>query len=75
LDFFVDKIENNIAELHLEDNQIIFISTNNLPENIKEGDYLNIKFSLNNNLKEDVKNNVKELFDELSDNSGGDFEL
>ena len=76
MEVFIDKIENNIAELHFDENQVLFIDIKKLPNNIKEGSYLTIEFFLNNKRTEDVKNNVKELINELSINSdGGDFEL
>ena len=75
MDVFIDKIENNIAELHFDDDQVLFINVNTLPKEAKEGSYLDIKFFLNNNTKNEVENNVKELINELSDDSGGDFEI
>jgi len=76
LEAFIDKIENNIAELHFDENQILFVDIKNLPKGIKEGSYLRTEFFLNNKRTEEVKNNVEELISELSINSdGGDFEL
>jgi len=76
MNVFIDKIENNIAELHFENDQLLYIDTKNLPEGIKEGSFLNIKFTLNNTKSNEVENNIKELINELSDGSqGGDFEI
>ncbi len=76
MEVFVDKIENNIAELHFDNEEVVHININNLPQNLKEGDYLTIKFILNNLKRNEVENNVEKLIKELSDNSeGGDFEI
>jgi hypothetical protein len=76
MEIFIDKIEDKIAELHLEDEQILYINIKDLPLGIKEGDYLDLEFILNNNKKEDVKKKIDKLIDELSSNSeGGDFEI
>lgn len=76
MEIFVDKIENNIAELHFENEEIIHIDINSLPKGLKEGDYLTIKFNLNNLKRNEVENSVEKLINELSNNSeGGDFEI
>lgn len=76
MEIFVDKIENNIAELHFGNEEVIHIDIKSLPKGLKEGDYLTIKFNLNNLKRNEVENSVEKLINELSNNSeGGDFEI
>ncbi len=76
MEIFVDKIENSIAELHFENEEVLHINVNSLPKGLKEGDYLTIEFNLNNLKRNEVENSVEKLINELSDNSGGgDFEI
>lgn len=63
---FIDKIENNVAELDLDNEQVVFIDLKYLPKDIKEGSYLSIEFILNKNKTKEIKNNVKNLIQELS---------
>jgi len=66
LNVFVDKIENDIAEIHFHDKQVIYINTKNLPKGAKEGDYFDVKFILNRNKTKGTKVTVKKLIEELS---------
>ena len=76
MEVFIDKIENKIAELHFDDEQIVYMKLKYLPKGIKEGDYLDINFILNKSKRKEVENSVKELINELSSSSdGGDFEI
>jgi len=65
---FVDKIENNVAELDLENEQVVFIDLKYLPKDIKEGSYLSIEFIKDKNKTKQIKENVKDLIQELSNN-------
>lgn len=66
---FIDKIENNVAELDLDNEQVVFIDLKYLPEDIKEGSYLSIEFIINKNKTKQIKENVKDLIDELSNSN------
>lgn len=63
---FVDKIENSVAELDLDNEQVVFIDLEYLPKDIKEGSWLSIEFVINKNKTKEIKNNVESLIQELS---------
>jgi len=75
LTVFIDKIEENKAELHFDDGQMIIIDVKFLPKEIKEGNYLNVDFFLNKTKEDDVKENVAELISSLTSDRGEDFDL
>lgn len=73
--FFVDQIDEDIATLIFEE-QEINIPLSLLPNSIEEGDYLNVIFTLNKKDSTIVKENVETLIKELSnENTGEDFDL
>jgi len=63
---FIDKIENNIAEIHFYNSQTIYINIKFLPPGIKEGIHLDIKFILNQSNTKEIKKSTKDLINELS---------
>ena len=73
--FFVDSISSDKANLLLEDKPYIF-DLKYLPDNIKEGDYLDFEIKLNKSEKESVKNSVKGLLEDLTKQTKGeDFDI
>ena len=66
---FVDKVENNIAELDLDNEQVVFIDLKHLPRDLKEGSYLSIEFVVDKDKTKQIKENVKDLIDELSNSN------
>jgi len=63
---FIDKIENNIAEIHFNDNQVIYVNIKCFPEGIKEGDHLEVKFILDKTKTKTTKKKIDKLLKELS---------
>ncbi len=73
--FFVDQIDNDVATLVFEE-QEINIPLSFLPKNLSEGDFLEIIFNLNKKESSIVKRDVETLIKELSnENTGEEFDI
>lgn len=71
---YIDQIDNKIAELVIDD-QSIYIPLNQLPNGVKEGTHLKLMFQLDKDAEDDIKRDVANLIDVMTENDGGDFEL
>lgn len=67
--YTVEKIENNIVTLEDRNKNIFFdIDKNILPENIKEGDILDLvdnKYIINEKTTKEIKENIRNKFNSL----------